>query len=40
MFIEPILERAEFLSQFEDLLRVDDRRIDLQAITDDTRIVQ
>ena len=38
IFIEPVFERAEFFLQFKDLLRVDNRRIDLQPVADDPRI--
>lgn len=38
--IQPAFERAVLFSQLEDHLRVEDRRIDLQAIADDACIGQ
>ena len=40
MGIQPVFERALFLLEFKDLLRVDDRRIDLQTVADDTGILK
>jgi len=36
MGVQPALERAEFLFEFKDFLRVDDCRVDLQPIADDS----
>lgn len=38
MEVEPGFERAEFFLQFENFLRVDNCRIDLQPVADDSRV--
>ena len=40
VFIEPFLEGAMFLLQFEDPLRVDNGSIDLQPVADDAHILK
>ena len=38
--IQPAFERAIFFLQVPDLLRIDDRRVDLRPVADDTLICQ
>ncbi len=40
MRVQPALERAKLFLQFENPLRVDDGRVDLEPVADDARIRQ